>query len=496
MKILTLNPPFLPKYSREQRSPAVTKSGTLYYPMWLAYATGVLEKEGHDVKLLDAPAKRQSIDGVLDFIRFFRPEMAVLDTSTPSIYSDAKFAARIKEILPRCTIVLVGPHVSALPDESIRLDPAIDIVARREYDYTVRDLARALRGGGDLEEVLGITFRRNGKILRTGDRPYIDELNKIPFVSQVYGRHLSVEDYFYSICQYPEITIITGRGCPHRCTYCVYPQAFQGRQYRARSSENVVQEFQYIAETFPSVREIFIEDDTFTIERDRCREICQKLIESRNRISWTANARADVDFETLEIMKQAGCRLLCVGVESGNQHVLDTMRKGLSLERIRAFFRDAKKAGILIHGCFMVGNRGDDEGTLEETLRFAKELNPDTAQFFPLMIYPGTEAYHWAKQEGLILTEDFSQWVTNEGLHHSVVNLSGLSNADTVAFCDRARREFYLRPVYVISKLRQSLRHPSELRRTTKSLRTFLKYLLRGTFPESRCTERDVERRR
>ncbi|UCG79929.1 MAG: hypothetical protein JSV60_08110, partial [Desulfobacterales bacterium] len=183
--------------------------------------------------------------------------------------------------------------------------------------------------------------------------------------------------------------------------------------------------------------------------------------------------------------KAAGCRLLCVGVESGNQNVLITMKKGLSLNRIRRFFKDAKRAGVLLHGCFLVGNRGENRQTLEETLDFAKALNPDTAQFFPLMIYPGTEAYNWAKGENLILTEDFSKWVTEEGLHNSVVERPGLSNADLVSFCDRARREFYLRPKYFISKSRQLLRHPSELKRTAKSMKTFFKYLLRGTFPEA-----------
>jgi radical SAM superfamily enzyme YgiQ (UPF0313 family) len=485
MKILTLNPPFLPKFSREQRSPAVTKSGTLYYPMWLAYATGVLEQEGFDVKLVDAPAQGKGMEQLIAFVEYFRPQMAVLDTSTPSIYNDVKVAAKIKEILPDCTTVLVGPHVSALPEETLRLDSAVGVVARGEYDYTVRDLARAVEKGGDFEHVLGITFRRNGHIFHTEDRPNIDNLDAIPLVTKVYQRHLNVRDYFYAICQYPEVTIITGRGCPHRCTYCVYPQTFQGRQYRARSPENVVEEFQYIAETFPFVKEIFIEDDTFTVDRSRCREICQRLIETKNRISWTANARADVDFETLKLMKNAGCRLLCVGVESGNQKVLNNIKKGMSLGRIRRFFRDAKKAGVLLHGCFLVGNKGDNRQTLEETLQFAKELNPDTAQFFPLMIYPGTEAYRGAKEEGLVLTEDFSEWITEEGLHHCVVRLPGLTNADLVEFCDRARREFYLRPGYFAWKLRQIIRHPSEFKRTAKSLKTFVRYLLRGTFSES-----------
>jgi len=485
MKILTLNPPFFRKFSREQRSPAVTKSGTLYYPMWLAYATGVLEEEGFEVRLVDAPAQGQSLEDVIRLVKDFHPDMAVIDTSTPSIYNDIKVTAEIKGMCPNCTTVLVGPHVSALPEETLRLDAAIDVIAREEYDHTLRDLANILKKQGDLQDVPGITYQRNGKIYHTPDRPFIENLDRIPFVSKVYARHLNIKDYFYAICQYPEVTIITGRGCPHRCTYCVYPQIFQGRRYRTRSPENVVEEFLYIAEIFPFVKEIFIEDDTFTVDRKRCQEICQGLIKEKNRISWTANSRADVDFETLRLMKEAGCRLLCIGVESGNQDVLNNIKKGLSLSRIKGFFKDAKKAGILLHGCFLVGNRGENLHTLEETLKFAKELNPDTAQFFPLMIYPGTEAYQWAKDGNLIQTEDFSQWLTAEGLHHCVVNLPGLTNEQLVAFCDRARREFYLRYRYFSWKLKQVLRHPSELKRTAKSFKTFYRYLFTNSFVES-----------
>jgi radical SAM superfamily enzyme YgiQ (UPF0313 family) len=481
MKILMLNPPFLPKFSREQRSPAVTKSGTLYYPMWLAYATGLLEKEGFEVKLVDAPAQSIGMNEVMTLLGHFRPDMTVIDTSTPSIHYDVKIATEIKEALPHCITVLVGPHVSALPEETMQQSSGIDIIARGEYDFTLRDLGMAVANGEDFEAVAGITFRRNVQILHTAVRPLIDDLDQLPFVSAVYGRHLKIRDYFYSMCQYPEVTIITARGCPHRCTYCVYPQTFQGRRYRSRSADNVFQEFQFITESFPSVKEIILEDDTFTINKKRCREICQKLIESNNKISWAANARADVDYETLRMMKAAGCRLLCVGVESGNQRVLDNIKKGISLHQIRKFFKDAKKAGILIHGCFMVGNRGDTMGTLSETLEFAKELNPDTAQFFPLMVYPGTEAYQWARQENLIQTDDFSHWITEEGLHNCVLHRPDLTSKDLVEFCDRARKEFYLRPTYLIRKLRQSVSHPSEFLRTLRSLKTFGRYLFKDT---------------
>ena len=221
MKVVMLNPPFLPKFSREQRSPAVTKSGTLYYPMWLAYATGVMEQAGFDTKLIDAPARGYNMAEISDGLKHFCPQMVVIDTSTPSIRSDVQIAAEIKNLLPHTTTVLVGPHVSALPEETLKLDPAVDVIARGEYDYTVRDVARILEKKGDFEAVPGIAFRRNGQILSTPARGYIEDLDRIPFVSRVYHRHLEIKDYFYAICRYPEITIITGRGCLHGIPVCL-----------------------------------------------------------------------------------------------------------------------------------------------------------------------------------------------------------------------------------------------------------------------------------
>jgi radical SAM superfamily enzyme YgiQ (UPF0313 family) len=194
-------------------------------------------------------------------------------------------------------------------------------------------------------------------------------------------------------------------------------------------------------------------------------------------MTWTANARPDVDRETLKIMKRAGLRLLCVGVESGDQAMLDRIEKGITLDRIRRFFRDAKAAGVAVHGCFMVGNRGETEETMERTLQFAIELEPDTAQFFPLMVYPGTRAYDWAKAAGFIRARDFADWLTPEGLHNCVIELPGLGAGELVRFCDEARRRFYLRPRYVLRKLGQSMRSRYEAERLLKSFKTFSRYL-------------------
>lgn len=479
LKVLTLNPPFHRRYSRSQRSPAVTKSGTIYYPIWLAYTTGVLEQNGFTVKLVDAPAAGYDLSTVLDLIGAFRPDLVVMDTSTPSIYNDLSVAEAIKSRYPNTFIAMVGPHVSALPEETLRLSTAVEAVARGEYDYTIRDLALALEMGARMESVLGLSYRQDDEIIHNPPRPYITDLDQLPFVSEVYKRHLRVEDYFYSIALYPEVTIVTGRGCPYRCFYCLWPQTLTGHTYRRRSVENVADEFEFIARELPQVKEVFIEDDTFTVHRKRAIALAKELIRRGNRLSFTANSRADVDYETLYWLKQAGLRLLCVGFESGDQRVLDAMNKGIRIEQFHRFREDARRAGVLIHGCFMAGNPGETKETLRKTLELAKALDPDTAQFFPLMVYPGTEAYEWARRNGYLTTEDFREWLTLDGLHKTIINLPGLSAEELVRWCDQARREFYLRPRYIYSKLKQVVTNPHEARRILKAAWTFFRYLFR-----------------
>ncbi|HIH21455.1 MAG: radical SAM protein [Candidatus Diapherotrites archaeon] len=480
LKILMLNPPFLPKFSRSSRSPAVTKGGTIYYPLWLAYTTGVLEKAGFETMLLDAPAESLSLQETAKKAAEFKPGMVVLDTSTASIYNDVKVAEELKKKLPKAFTVLVGPHVSALPKESLSLSKKISAVAKHEYDYILRDLALELeKKKPRLKKVKGLVFRSGKKISENPDMPFIENLDYLPFVSKVYKKHLNYKNYFYSANLWPEITILTGRGCPHRCTFCVWPQTMSGRAYRHRSVENVVEEFKYIKENFPDVKEIFIEDDTLTANRERVRQLCKSLVEQKVKIAWSCNARADVDLETLQWMKKAGCRLLCVGFESGVQEILNNIKKGTRIETIRQFMKDAKRAGILVHGCFMLGNQGETKETIKKTIEFAKELDPDTAQFFPIMVYPGTESFDFFKQNQCLTTLDFKEWVDSEGMHNTIVSRPGLSAKELVQLCDLGRREFYLRPGYVAKKAVQSITRPGERKRIFKSAKTFAKYLLK-----------------
>ncbi len=480
MNIVFLNPPFMGRFSRTSRSPAVTKGGTLYYPIWLAYAVGVAEQAGHNIKLLDAPSDGLDLDDVFDRIGSFVPDLAVVDTSTPSIYSDVQVTEKIKAKYPQVFSVLVGTHPSALPEDTLSLSNSIDAVAIGEYDYSIRDLANALENNMPLNSVDGLVFRDGDAFIQDGKQDKIENLDEIPFVSAVYKKHLNHRNYFFAAANYPMVMIITGRGCPFNCFFCVYPQVFHGRRYRTRSAENVVDEFEYIVGNFPGIEEIGIEDDCFTANRTHAREICELLIKRGIKIKWYCNVRGDVDYDLLKLMKEAGCRLVTVGFESGSQRVLDNMHKGEKVERYYQFAKDTKRAGLLVHGCIMVGNPGDTRETVAESYEFSKRINCDSMQFYPLYVYPGTEAYTWASHNGYLQTENFSRWLTKDGLHNCVLNTSELSSEEMVSLCDYYLKKYHLRPGYLLSKFRQAIVHPSEGYRTYKSAKVFCSKILNG----------------
>jgi anaerobic magnesium-protoporphyrin IX monomethyl ester cyclase len=484
MRIVLLNPPFKPEYgkfSRASRSPAITKSGTLYYPIWLAYACGALEQQKHEVLLIDSCACQSSLNAVLKRIEEFAPKLVVIDTSTPSIYSDVQCANEIKKLMPQAFICLVGTHPTVLTDEVLNLSASIDAVARHEYDATLVHLAEVLGNESDLSVVDGLSFKQNGKHIHNKIRPYIENLDELPFVSSVYKRHLNINDYFFAAGEFPMVMLMTGRGCPSRCFFCVYPQTFHGHGYRLRSAKNVVDEFEYIVREIPDVKSIGIEDDTFTANQARAREICQLIIDRglQKEVNWWANARVNLTYETMVMMKQAGCRLIIPGFESGDQEILNNIHKGITLKQSQLFMENAKRAGLLVHGCFMVGNKGETQESMHKTLQLAIELSPDTAQFFPLIPYPGTEAYQWAKENGYLKTLKYDQWLTAEGLHECVLDLPNLKSEALVQFCDAARKKYYLRPKYIFYKFNQCMFSADERKRTLKSLKQFAKFLFK-----------------
>ena len=481
MNILFLNPPFKGRFSRASRSPAVAKGGTLYYPVWLAQAAAVSSAHGFAVRLLDAPADGLDLSNVFARLKDFPPDILVLDTSTGSISSDLDCLTALKQSYPDLFTIVVGTHPTARPDETLRANPNIDCVARREYDYTVLEIASEITSTApELSKILGISFRRDDKIFSTDDRPPIEDLDQLPFQSIIYKAHLHYKNYFFAAANYPIIQIMTGRGCPFKCTWCVYPQVFHGHKYRVRSATHVVDEFEYIVKNFPGVREIGIEDDCFTANRGRVREICNLLIERRIKIKWYANVRGDVPYDLLKLMKNAGCRLVTVGFESNDQSVLDAMKKGARVSKYYQFAKDARKAGLMVHGCIMVGNPGDTPEKLAQYFSFAKEINCDSMQFYPVYLYPGTEAYEHASKNKLLRNNDYANWLTDDGLHNCTFDTPNMSAEQMLALCDYYLTRFHLRPRYIGKKLVQAFVYPSEGLRTAKSAVVFMKKLVSG----------------
>ncbi|MGF6906980.1 B12-binding domain-containing radical SAM protein [Fusobacterium sp. PH5-44] len=465
MEILFVNPPFKAEYgkfSRESRSAMITNSGNIYYPLWLLYAAGVCLNKGYDVDFLDAPAKQMDLEMSMNWIKANKKEykLFVINTSTPSIYNDANFGGLLKKMYPNAYVILVGTHPTALPEETLKLNADVDFVANGEFDYIVRDLAETIdKKEYKFSDVKGLVYKDNGTVKKNIIMPHIIDMDNLPFASELIKKYLDPKDYFFTAAAYPEIQIFTGRGCPARCYFCVYPQTMHGHNYRVRSVENVVAEFEYIVENFPEVKEVIIEDDTFTIDKDRVEKICDLLIEKglNRKIRWLCNARANLAYDTMLKMKRAGCRLLIPGIESGSQMMLNNMRKGITLEQIENYVKNAKKAGLLIHACYMVGNRGETRDTMQETLDFAMKLNTDTAQFYTLHPYPGTEAYNWAVENGYLKNDNYENWVKTDGTHNCVISLGDISAEELVEFCDVARKKYYLRPKYIVRKMVQSI---------------------------------------
>jgi anaerobic magnesium-protoporphyrin IX monomethyl ester cyclase len=471
-KILFLNSPHKFRFSRSSRWSEKTKTGTLYYPIWLAYACGYAEKEGHEGILLDAIAKSWDFDQTIREIIKISPDLLIVDSTTPSVCSDARFVERLKK-KAKMKVVFVGTHPSALPKETLEKFKQIDFVAIGEYDATIPDLANNLSRP---ERVAGIAYRKGGKAIVTKPRQPISNLDDLPFVSKVYKKFLNVNDYSYSLAIHPMMQIMTSRGCPNMCTFCSWPQTFMGRNFRARSPENVVAEMEYIKKEIPEIKEVFIEDDTFTTNRSRVSEICRLIVKKKLHMTWSANVRTDLSIDILRQMKAAGCRLLVVGYESGNQQILNNIRKGITLEQAENFTKNAKRAGLRIFGCFMIGLPGDTKETIMQTFRFAQKLNPDMAFFQQAVPFPGTELYRWSKSKGCLMTEDYDKWLDSNGQLDFLLNYDGLSSEDIKKLRSDLTLKFYTSPAYLFYTLRRNA-HPLEMTRLIKTTKNYMMFL-------------------
>lgn len=471
MRVAFLNTMFGTDFTKAARWFARSRGRVQRHPDYLCTAAAAVESAGHEIFFLDAQAKNMPIAGVLPRLRAFQPGMVVHLASTPSIDSDIAAAAQCKEATGAPN-VFVGSHVSAEPRDTLtRANGAVDAVAVGEYDYTLR----ALAGGVTFEKCLGIAWIENGRYTLNARRPLIEDLDSLPFPA---WRHIDIGDYRDAGKLFPFLTLISGRGCYGRCTFCQLPQVMSGRGYRARSVENVAEEIAYDKHLFPQLQEIMFEDDTLVMHatRDRLARLCEEIVRRDFGLSWSANARVDMDdLEILQLMKRSGCRMLCVGFEFGDQRILDNVKKGTTVEQMFTFAENARKAGIRLHGCFMFGGPGETPGTARKTIDLALRLPIDTAQFSGMVAYPGTVFYDWAKENGHLIPGDWRDWVDGDFEQCATVRCPELAVEQINALIDEGLRRFYLRPSQMVRML-ANIRTMADLKAKCHGFKSFLNY--------------------
>ena len=293
-------------------------------------------------------------------------EFLVLFTSTVGWEGDQRLAEAIKAANPSIRIAFVGPPVTTTPDRALNECAVLDFICRREFDYSVVEFAQ----GKPLSEILGISYKQDGKVIHNPDRPQVEDLDAMPWATKIYKRDMDVTRYNVPFLLHPYIALYSTRGCPAQCTFCLWPQTLSGHAWRKRSTDDVAAELKWAKENFPEVKEFFFDDDTFNIQKVRTIELCEKL--KPLGLTWSCTSRVTTDRDTLKAMKEAGCRLLIVGFESGDPQILKNIKKGATVERARAFAKDCNDLGLVVHGDFILGLPGETKESIRNTINFAK----------------------------------------------------------------------------------------------------------------------------
>jgi hopanoid biosynthesis associated radical SAM protein HpnJ len=463
LKTLFLNPPSFENFDggAGSRWPATREIESYWYPVWLAYPAGMIE----GARLLDAPPHYVSAEETINIAKQY--EFLVLYTSTPGFPGDIRLVKKIKDANPTMKIAFVGPHVTVLPERSLRDCPELDFICRKEFDYSVVEFAE----GKPLSEILGISYLNDGAIVHNPDRPQMQDLDAMPHVTDVYKRDLDVTRYNVPFLLNPFVSLYTTRGCPAQCTFCLWPQTTSGHAWRKRSSDDVAAEMAKAKAYWPNVREFFFDDDTFNIQQARTVELCAKL--KPLGLTWSCTSRVTTNFETLKAMKEAGCRLLIVGYESGDQQILKNIKKGATIERARQFTKDCHKLGLVIHGDFILGLPGETHETINNTIAFAKELDVETIQVSVAHAYPGTELYEYAVSNGFMVKDTK---MLDEGGHQLAhIQYPGLPADDILDAVHRFYDEYYFRPKAAYRIVRKAIFNNADRKRLYKEARAFLK---------------------
>lgn len=441
---------------------------SFWYPTWLAQPAALVP----GCRLLDAPADGTTIEEALRVARDY--ELVIMHTSSPSFPTDARFAEMLKAQNARVMVGLVGAKVAVDPTGSLKATHAIDWVGREEFDFTCKEVAE----GRELSTILGLSYKKpDGEVVHNPPRPILEDMDALPFVAPVYKRDLKIENYFNGYLKHPYVSFYSGRGCRSKCTFCLWPQTVGGHRYRVRSVDNVLAELKWIKENMPEVKEIYFDDDTFTDFKPRVEEIARG-IGKLGGITWSCTAKANVPYDTLKIMRDNGLRLLLVGYESGNDQILLNVKKGLRTDIARRFSADCHKLGVLIHGTFILGLPGETRETIEQTIKFAQEINPRTLQVSLAAPYPGTSLYRQAVENGWLKDNGAVNLVNDQGVQLSPISYPHLSREEIYHGVERFYKRFYFRPRKVVELVGEMMQSWDMTKRRLREGVEFFRFLI------------------
>jgi hopanoid biosynthesis associated radical SAM protein HpnJ len=462
MRTLFLNPPSFDGFDggAGSRWPSTREIESYWYPVWLCYPAGMLE----DSKVLDAPPHGISIQQCVETGKNF--ELLVLYTSSPGFHVDVKIAEMMKDANPKLQVAFVGPPVTIEPDKVLNSTKAIDFIVRREFDYQIANYAK----GTPLSELPGVSYRKDGANVHNPEAPYIEDLDALPWVTKVYKRDLDFHRYNVPFLLNPYVSFYTTRGCPAMCTFCLWPQTHSGHRWRLRSTQDIVGEVKHTLDNFPGLKEIFFDDDTFNYRKQRTLELCAEL--KKLNFTWSCTSRVTTDYETLKAMKEAGCRLMIVGYETGDPQILKSMKKGATVDMALRFTENAHKLGLVVHADFIIGMPGETRETIRNTINFAKKVDAETIQVSIAHAYPGTEFYEYAKQNNLVQIN-----MSDEQGHQlpNVIYPGILDRAEMVDWVERFYTEYYFRPRAAWRIVRKAIFKADERKRLYKEATTYLK---------------------
>jgi radical SAM superfamily enzyme YgiQ (UPF0313 family) len=420
------------------------------FPFLLAYMASYLESNGIDVLAIDGVAERCSKESFLQRIRNYSPALLIAETATTSFEYDAALLSPLAADLPEMKITFYGPHVSILPYDALR-QTAVHSVISGEPEQTSLELVKAVMNDGDLSDIDGLIFKgHDGTILTNRRRKLIADLDSLPYPKR---NGLPLENYHVPGFPEPVVFMYGSRGCPFQCNFCLWPQTlFETGSYRTRSGESIAQEMAWVLNNFPRTKSFFFDDDTFHLGVTRMNEFADALDRRGISIPWGCNARADHwDRETVMRLKKNGLFTLRIGIESGDQSILNNIGKALNLEEAKAMLTMMHELGIQIHLSFVIGLQGESEKSLGNTLKFIRSVPADSIQFSIAVPFPGTAYYNYVEENDYFVTRE---WKKFNGFDHVVMRTTHLSADEIMKGVNSLRRRVYFSPRFIIQRLR------------------------------------------